>query len=604
MKKKMGAILFVAAILFIGCGGRKAKEYEAIVEDYARLILRQDGDSAEYDGALAAVGAYLGQPDEAMRQEAKEVVLDVIGRMEQAQNEQEAYTLEADFSELLKRYGIEPEEYVAFADGRKQALQDYQTTLASFEAYFRYEEDDAVREAFAKEYELAKDMQDILKCYRYCGIQYWFAGWDGAGAACVRENVLDKLISFSAEQEGWQEERAAVERKMAFYLDELEERKEEYAKRSGERRQVFSRMQTEQKEAAAVEKIVSDMTLEEKIAQMFLITPEALTGQKSVTAAGTETEEAYARCPVGGLIYFAGNIQSEEQVKQMTAAQQEIAKKRIGLPLFLGVDEEGGSVARIANDSPIAVAHFPNMAQIGALEDAEERAKELGAAIGAYVSRLGFNLDFAPVADVLTNPENTVVRERSFGADPQKTATLAVAVAKGLEAQGVYSCMKHFPGHGATAEDSHQGFASTDKTLAQLREAELIPFQKGMEAGVSFLMAGHISAPNVTGDDAPATLSGVMLTDILRTEMQFDGIIVTDAMNMGAISHAYSAAQAAEFAVSAGVDMILMPSDFKEAYEGLLEAVRDGRITQERIEDSVRRIVRRKLSLSGVRQAG
>ena len=347
-----------------------------------------------------------------------------------------------------------------------------------------------------------------------------------------------------------------------------------------------------------IEDILENMTLEEKIAQMFIITPEALTGYGTVTSAGGATKEALEKYPVGGLIYFAKNIQSKEQVIEMTGIQQQYSLERIELPLFISVDEEGGSVARVANESPISVKHFSDMASIAADPNALSLAGELGDEIGSYLKELGFNLDFAPVADVLTNPDNTVVKRRSFGTDAVKTAELAAEVSKHLEGQGVYSCLKHFPGHGATAGDSHKGFSYTDKTLDKLREAELIPFYEGIASGVSFVMVGHISAPNITGDDMPATLSKILVTDVLRKEMQFDGIIITDAMNMGAICSLYSSREAAKLAVSAGIDMILMPADFKAAYEGLLEAVKEGAIDEERIDESVRRIVEKKLKKS------
>lgn len=345
-----------------------------------------------------------------------------------------------------------------------------------------------------------------------------------------------------------------------------------------------------QTDSTAAETFLANMTLEEKVAQMFILTPEALTGYNSVTSAGEATKAALQNYPVGGLIYFNGSIQSAEQVKEMVAGQQQYSMERIGLPLFISVDEEGGKVARVANDSPISVEHFPYMPEIGAAEDAVARAQEVGDGIGSYLHELGFNLDFAPVADVLTNPENTVVKERSFSSDPEKTAELAAAVASRLERQGVYSCLKHFPGHGATAADSHKGYAYIDKTLEELRAAELIPFQRGIEAGASFVMVGHISVPKVTGDDTPATLSKTMI-DILRNELQFDGIVITDAMNMGAITNDYSSGEAAVKAIEAGVDIILMPADFKAAYAGILDAVKTGKISEERIDASVRRII-------------
>lgn len=352
------------------------------------------------------------------------------------------------------------------------------------------------------------------------------------------------------------------------------------------------------------ERLLSFMTLEEKIAQMFVITPEAHAGAGSEASAGEAAREAMRQYPVGGLIYFAGNIRSKEQVTEMIRAQQQFSMERTGLPLFISVDEEGGSVARVANDSPVPVAHFPDMVEIGAAEDALFQAGRLGSEIGSYLGEMGFNLDFAPVADVWTNPANAVVRRRSFGTDAKKVSELSSAVLTGLQEQGVYGCLKHFPGHGATAQDSHDGFASTDKTLEELKEAELVPFQEGIAAGASFIMAGHISAPNVSGDDLPATLSPVLLTGVLREEMQFDGIIITDAMNMGAVTGRYGAGEAAELAVLAGADMILMPADFKEACRQLLNAVEKGRIKEERIDASARRILERKLAIKGRVAAG
>lgn len=353
----------------------------------------------------------------------------------------------------------------------------------------------------------------------------------------------------------------------------------------------------EEEEGRRVEECLSRMTLEEKVAQMFVITPEALTGQGNVTAAGDATREAIWAYPVGGLVYFGGNLGEERQIVEMIERQQAFSMERIGLPLFTAIDEEGGTVARIANESAVAVRHFPDMREIGASPDALAKAGEAGREIGKYLKRLGFNLDFAPVADVLTNPENSVVKKRSFGESAALAAELALEVSRQLEGQGVYSCLKHFPGHGATEGDSHNGFAYTKKTLEELLKEELIPFQEGIAAGISFIMAGHISAPNAVWDDTPASLSKAMITGVLRERMKFDGIVVTDALNMGAVSGSYSPKEAAELAAQAGADLLLMPEDFKEAYQGLLEAVKEGRVSQERIDASLRRILKKKLEL-------
>lgn len=342
--------------------------------------------------------------------------------------------------------------------------------------------------------------------------------------------------------------------------------------------------------------IVANMTIEDKVAQMFVITPNALTGYSGVTAAGDTTKEAYNSRPVGGIIYMSENLEDPTQTATMLDNMQKIAEERTGLPAFLCVDEEGGSVARIASNDAFGVANVGNMSAIGATGDTQN-AYNAGSTIGTYLSELGFNVDFAPVADVLTNENNSVIGDRSFGSDSQLVADMVTAELQGLSDAGIYGTVKHFPGHGATTEDSHKGTATTEKTLEEMMAAELIPFQSAVNSGVSFIMVGHISAPNVTGDSIPATLSGNIVTDLLRSQMGYNGIIITDAMNMGAITEKYNSDTAAVMAVEAGVDIILMPADYQKAYDAVLQAVKDGEITEERINESVTRIVKAKLQM-------
>ena len=355
-------------------------------------------------------------------------------------------------------------------------------------------------------------------------------------------------------------------------------------------------VQTDPVEEQAAQ-LVSQMTLEDKIAQMFVITPNALTGYASgVTAAGDTTKEAYQSRPVGGIVYMADNLTDPEQTTTMLSNMQEIARERTGLPGFLCVDEEGGSVARIAGNDAFGVTNVGNMSDIGASGDVQN-AYNAGSTIGSYLAALGFNVDFAPVADVLTNPDNQVIGQRSFGSDAQKVAGMVTSELQGLSAAGVYGTVKHFPGHGGTSGDSHDGAVSTDKTLEELMAEELVPFQSAVDGGVNFVMVGHISAPNVTGDNAPATLSKVLITDVLRGQMGYNGIVITDAMNMEAVAGFYNSDKAAVLAVTAGADMILMPADYNTAYTGILNAVNDGTITEERINESVTRIVKAKLAM-------
>lgn len=349
---------------------------------------------------------------------------------------------------------------------------------------------------------------------------------------------------------------------------------------------------------AKISEMLTDMTLEEKAAQMFMITPEALTGTGQVLEAGDVTREAIDKYPVGGLIYFTQNLQDPGQVRSMTGNVQKFAEERIGLPMLLSVDEEGGTVTRFGGNPSFDYDSSADMAGIGASGDPQQ-AYALGEKIGKFLSSLGFNMDNAPDADVLTNPANTVVKDRSFGSDCDTVSEMALAELEGLEDQGVKGLLKHFPGHGATTADTHEGYAYTDATLEEMKSNELVPFADGIEAGVDIIMVGHISCPQMTGNEEPASLSEKMITGVLREDMGFDGVVITDAMNMGAIAENYSPAEAAVKAVLAGVDMILMPEDFQQAYTGVLNAVKSGKITQERIDASVIRIIGLKLEMSG-----
>ena len=347
--------------------------------------------------------------------------------------------------------------------------------------------------------------------------------------------------------------------------------------------------------AARAESFLSTMSLEDKVSQLLILTPDQLTGVSGTTLAGENTRAAYNAMPAGGIICMSPNLDNTQQTQEFLANLQQFSRNRTGLPLFTFVDEEGGSVARISGQ----FAEYPaiqDMAVLGAAGDTAV-AEETGRTIGTCLSTLGFTCDFAPVADVLSNPANQVVRDRSFGSDPALVSQMACALGRGLESQGVYAVYKHFPGHGATADDTHNGYAWTGRTLDELRACELLPFQAAIDQGAAFIMTAHISLPNAAGEDVPASLSYAMTTQLLREEMGFDGIVVTDALNMGAVANQYSSAEATVKAVEAGADMLLMPARAVSAREGLLDAVASGRLTEERIDASVRRILLLKLQM-------
>ena len=347
--------------------------------------------------------------------------------------------------------------------------------------------------------------------------------------------------------------------------------------------------QTTTQPSSSVTELVAAMSLEHKVAQLFMITPEQLTGVGQVVAAGESTRVAITAMPVGGLIYNTANLIDPDQLKTMlTNTRQYSLQVGANIGAFLAIDEEGGSVARLANAEGFEVQTFGDTASLGA--DPEAAANQ-GRVIGTYLRDYGFNLDFAPVADVLTNPENTVIGARAFSSDAQQVADCVVAELGGLREAGCVSCVKHFPGHGDTAEDSHLGAAVSNRTLADFEACEYVPFKAAIAAGVPMVMIGHISLPQVLSDDVPASLSSQIITDELRGKLGYDGVVISDSFQMEAITDYYSSDEAAINFINAGGDIVLMPEDFETAYQAVLMAAREGRIPIERVDESVRRIL-------------
>ncbi len=329
-------------------------------------------------------------------------------------------------------------------------------------------------------------------------------------------------------------------------------------------------------------KYISQMSLEEKVAGLFFVNPEVIGEGISV---GGDTEAILNRYAVGGVIYFENNIGTEAQLTQMLAQTREYSK----YPVFLAVDEEGGRVARVAQSFD-SVENTGSASELGKKGDPKAAYRAYGE-IGTYLGRYGFDVDFAPVADIY-NESNSMFEQRSFGKDARSVADYVFQAVKGLEDKGVSACAKHFPGHGSTEGDSHTGLAVSRLTEQELLDRELLPFKSAISAGTDFIMMGHISLPNVLGNDTPATLSPEIVTGLLREKLGYNGIIITDAMRMSAVTRMYGASEAAVMAVRAGCDMVLMPEDFEAAYNGVLDAVKSGEIPQERIEESLMRIYR------------
>lgn len=340
----------------------------------------------------------------------------------------------------------------------------------------------------------------------------------------------------------------------------------------------------EEKLDEIVNAVIDVMPLEDKVAGLFIVTPEAITGVSKAVKAGEGTKDALSEWPVGGLVYFKQNMQSAEQLEEMLHNTALYARA----PLFLAVDEEGGSVARLASAG--LADKVDSAGKIGQTGD-PNNAYQAGVTIGTALNRFGFNLDFAPVADI-ASVENSYMGDRVYGSDAQTASPFVVSMIQGLKEQKIASCLKHFPGNGATTQDPHTGIATTDRTAEQFRAEEFEVFRAGIEAGAEMVMVSHMAAPGLTGGNDPCSLSETVVTDILRKELGFDGVIITDALNMGAISDYYGSEEAAIMALQAGCDMLLMPENLEEAYNGILNAVNEGYISEERINDSLRRIYR------------
>ncbi len=342
------------------------------------------------------------------------------------------------------------------------------------------------------------------------------------------------------------------------------------------------------------DRIVSAMSLREKVGMLFWIRPESLIADKEgkCRSLTSEMKRNYKKYPAGGFVLFAKNLKDEKTLIDLTSDIHKLNERA-----FVAIDEEGGTISRIAKCDAFDVEQFPDMEEI-ALAGDEGEAYRLGITIGGYLHEYGIDADFAPVADVNTNPDNPVIGKRAFGDDPYVAAGMVCNVIDGLHDAGILSCIKHFPGHGDTVSDTHIEYAETLKTWEEIKAVEMIPFEAGIKEGTDMVMVAHISAPNVTGDDTPASLSKTMISDKLRGELGFTGVIVTDALDMQAITDKYGDAKAAREALLAGADILLMPKDYYAAFDEIVNCVNDNIIPESRINESVKRILMMKKKIN------
>lgn len=328
-----------------------------------------------------------------------------------------------------------------------------------------------------------------------------------------------------------------------------------------------------------VEGLISRMTLEQKIGQLMMVGFGGLT-------VDTTVEQLVRGRQVGGVCMFKRNIESAEQIARLNDAVRGLLADSI--PPFLAVDQEGGNVVRIQEGAVV----LPGNMALGATRS-EKLAYEAGRAQAEDLKLLGFNMNLAPVLDVNVNPKNPVIGIRAFGDDPKLVSAFGAAFVKGQQDANIATVAKHFPGHGNTDSDSHRSLPVMAES-AQEMEAQMAPFSAAIAEGLDGLMTAHVAIPALTGDNQPATLSPKVLTSLLRKKMGFDGVVLTDELEMEAIAQRFGVGRAAVMSIAAGADMVLIPwraEKKTEVYESLLHAVRNGELSIDRVDEAVRRIL-------------
>ena len=337
----------------------------------------------------------------------------------------------------------------------------------------------------------------------------------------------------------------------------------------------------ETKELDKIKEKIDSMTLEQKIGQLFIVGFEG-------DIINDEIIDLVKNQEVGGLIYFSRNVVDSNQIITLN---NEIKAIKKDIPLFISVDEEGGVVSRV----PDEFLKLPSSGYIGKFDD-ENLSYNIGSIIAKELKNLGFNMDFAPVLDIDSNPNNTVIGERAFGNNADIVLKLGIKTMEGLRDGGIIPVVKHFPGHGDTDIDSHYGLPIVTKTLEELNNLEFIPFKNAIENGADVVMVSSIILSSIDSE-YPATMSKKVTTDILRNKLNFDGVIATDDMTMGAIMDNYNLTDAVIMAINAGNDLILVChgyDDIIKSISSVKDAVSSNIISEERIDESVYRILKLK----------
>jgi beta-N-acetylhexosaminidase len=327
--------------------------------------------------------------------------------------------------------------------------------------------------------------------------------------------------------------------------------------------------------------LVQKMSVAEKVGQLFMPTIPG-----STPSAGAALVKRYH---LGGVIYFPVNLRTPRQTAELSNGLQKAAMKNGGVPLAISTDEEQGPVSRLPY-----ITRFPANKELASTKHPDDDVRVAAQVTGEELRAVGINQDNAPDADVNINPHNPVIGVRSFGADPQKVAHLVGVAIDAYRATGVAVVAKHFPGHGDTATDSHTGLPVINHTKAQWERIDAPPFKAAIAHHADVIMTAHIVVPGLDKSRLPATMSKTVLTGLLRDKLGFQGVIITDSLQMTGATTKFGPEEAGVRAVAAGADMLLMPRDLDRAYNAVLTAVQSGRISRARLDDAVTRIIRMK----------
>ena len=335
---------------------------------------------------------------------------------------------------------------------------------------------------------------------------------------------------------------------------------------------------------------LQQMETGEKVAQLFFVSADTLTEVENTTIVGDTFTSRLNEFPVGGIILSDGNIEDPEQLKSLTQMAEDVSRKRTGIDLFIGVEEEGGSVLQIADNPEFKLKDVGNMTEIGAQDNAQA-AYDVGNYIGQYLDEYGINVNFAPVADLIYNTPNSVVKNRAFGQDSVLVSDMVSKEVEALQKWNVSAVLKHFPGYGTIEGDPLEGDAVSLRTLTELETFDYAPFRKGIESGADFVMVGHIIMKTVDPESIPASVASYFMTDVLKDKWGYEGIVITEDMSMAAIRNRYSPEEAVIMAINNGADMIVLTSGFEEVYEKVKDAANEGQISEERLDDAVKRVL-------------